>query len=37
VLPLQACSGDGTQQRTTVLSVERNTKVMEPMSREQSQ
>lgn len=37
VLPLIASSGDGTQQRTTVLSVERNTKVMEPMSREQAQ
>lgn len=32
VLPVVACSRDGTQQRTTVLAVERNTKVMEPMS-----
>lgn len=32
VLPIVACSRDGSQQRTTVLAVERNTKVMEPMS-----
>lgn len=32
VLPVVACSRDGTQQRTTVLAVERNTKVMEPVS-----
>jgi len=32
VLPIIASSRDGTQQRTTVLAVERNTKVMEPMS-----
>ena len=36
VLPLTASSSDGTEQRTTVLSVERNTKVMEPMIREQN-
>jgi hypothetical protein len=32
VLPIVASSRDGTQQRTTVLAVERNTKVMEPVS-----
>ncbi len=32
VLPVVACSRDGTQQRTTVLAVERNTKVMEPVT-----
>jgi len=32
VLPVVACSRDGTQQRTTVLAVERNTKVMEVVS-----
>ncbi len=31
VLPVIASSRDGTQQRTTVLAVERNTKVMEPL------
>lgn len=31
VLPVVASSRDGTQQRTTVLAVERNTKVMEPV------
>ena len=34
VLPIVASSRDGTQQRTTVLAVERNTKVMEPISKE---
>ena len=34
VLPVVASSRDGTQQRTTVLAVERNTKVMEPVSSE---
>lgn len=34
VLPIVASSRDGTQQRTTVLAIERNTKVMEPVSRE---
>ncbi len=34
VLPIVASSRDGTQQRTTVLAIERNTKVMEPFSRE---
>ena len=32
VLPIVASSRDGTQQRTTVLAIERNTKVMEPFS-----
>ena len=32
VLPVVATSRDGSQQRTTVLAVERNTKVMEPLS-----
>jgi len=31
VLPVVASSGDGVQQRTIVLAVERNTKVMEPV------
>lgn len=30
VLPIVACSEDGVHQKTTVLAVERNTKVMEP-------
>jgi hypothetical protein len=36
VLPLVACSADGAEQRTIVLAVERNTKVMEPVAREQT-
>jgi hypothetical protein len=32
VLPIIASSRDGTQQRTTVIAVERNTKVMEPLT-----
>ena len=32
VLPVVASSRDGTQQRTTVLAVERNTKIMEPVT-----
>lgn len=32
VLPVVASSRDGTQQRTTVLAVERNTKIMEPVN-----
>jgi hypothetical protein len=36
VLPLIACSADGAEQRTIVLAVERNTKVMEPVVREQA-
>jgi hypothetical protein len=34
VLPVVAASADGVEQRTIVLAVERNTKVMEPMIRE---
>jgi len=34
VLPVIASSRDGTEQRTTVLAIERNTKVMEPLTRE---
>src|SRR5690606_500790 len=31
VLPAVACSRDGSQQRTIVVAVERNTKIMEPL------
>jgi len=34
VLPVVASSGDGMEQRTIVLAVEKNTKVMEPVTRE---
>ncbi len=34
VLPIVARSGDGVEQRTTVLAIERNTKVMEPQIHE---
>jgi hypothetical protein len=34
VFPVVASSGDGIEQRTIVLAVERNTKVMEPVIRE---
>ena len=34
VLPIVACSRDGTEQRTTVVAIERNTKVMEPITRD---
>jgi hypothetical protein len=34
VLPIVAARGDGGEQRTIVLAVERNTKVMEPVIRE---
>ena len=37
VLPVVASSRDGTHQRTTVLAVERNTKVMEPITNDQQQ
>jgi uncharacterized protein len=37
VLPAVACSRDGVQQRTVVVAVERNTKVMEPFSKEQDE
>ena len=35
VLPVVASSGDGAEQRTVVLAVERNTKIMEPVLRDQ--
>ena len=35
VIPVVACSRDGMRQRTTVVAVERNTKVMEPVLRHQ--
>ena len=34
VIPVVACSSDGAEQRTIVLAIERNTKVMEPVLRE---
>jgi uncharacterized protein len=34
VLPVVAGSGDGCEQRTVILAIERNTKVMEPVHRE---
>ena len=34
VIPILACTKDGVEQRTVVLAVERNTKVMEPITRE---
>lgn len=34
VIPIVAASSDGIEQRTVVLAIERNTKVMEPMIRE---
>jgi uncharacterized protein len=34
VLPMVASSGDGAEQRTIVLAVDRNTKFMEPVSRD---
>ena len=37
VLPVIAASRDGTEQRTTVLAIERNTKVMEPLTRDISE
>ena len=36
VIPAVAASADGVEQRTVVLAVERNTKVLEPMIREQN-
>ncbi len=36
VIPVVASSGDGVEQRTIVLAVERNTKVMEPVVRDSS-
>jgi hypothetical protein len=37
VIPATAASADGVEQRTVVLAVERNTKVLEPMLKEQSE
>jgi hypothetical protein len=37
VLPVVASSGDGVEQRTVVLAVDRNTKVMEPVIRDPSE
>ncbi len=37
VLPVVSTSGDGRQQQTIILAVERNTKTMEPVDREESQ
>lgn len=34
VIPAVACSRDGVEQRTIVLAIERNTKVMEPLIRD---
>jgi uncharacterized protein len=34
VLPAVACTRDGSQQRTIVIAVERNTKIMEPLEQE---
>ena len=34
VLPVVASTPDGVEQRTIVIAVERNTKVLEPMVRE---
>ncbi|MBS0207405.1 MAG: DUF4912 domain-containing protein [Planctomycetes bacterium] len=36
VIPAVACSANGLEQRTVVLAVERNTKVMEPVVRDSS-
>jgi hypothetical protein len=37
VIPAVAASADGVEQRTIVLAVERNTKVLEPMVKEQNE
>ncbi|HTQ38176.1 MAG TPA: DUF4912 domain-containing protein [Pirellulales bacterium] len=37
VIPLVAATKDGSSQRTIVLAVERNTKIMEPINREPTQ
>jgi hypothetical protein len=37
VIPIVASSYDGVEQRTTILAVERNTKVMEPLVRDVSE
>jgi hypothetical protein len=36
VLPVISSSGDGTKQQTVILAVERNTKSMEPVAREEA-
>ena len=36
VIPIVASSYDGVEQRTTILAVERNTKVLEPLVRDAS-
>jgi hypothetical protein len=36
VIPVVASSPDGAEQRTVILALERNTKVMEPVVREPS-
>jgi hypothetical protein len=36
VIPIVASTSDGVEQRTVVLSVDRNTKVMEPVIRDGS-
>lgn len=37
VIPIVAASSDGVEQRTIVLAIERNTKIMEPMIRESNE
>ena len=37
VLPVVSSSGDGRQQQTIILAIERNTKTMEPVAREDSE
>jgi hypothetical protein len=37
VIPIVASSYDGVEQRTTILAVERNTKIMEPLMRDVSE
>ncbi len=37
VIPIVASSYDGVEQRTTILAVERNTKVMEPLVRDMTE
>ena len=34
IIPAVACSADGSEERTIILAVERNTKVMEPVIRD---
>ena len=37
VIPIVASTKDGIEQRTIVLAVERNTKIMEPLTRDQAE